>query len=201
MFTKSRAATALLVLTVAASAFAAGAKKPATPNVYVAGEDDYRSATGYTVAAMEHCKAINKLARAKGTFNVTLAREHAAEVSRNVASASRHLKGYSDALAADLRGQVTEQIATQAASDGVVQRLSAALGDALKSSSPDRKAVAETVTSLYLAERDILTAHKEAGKTLGIRAATPPHKPTPRKPKTPKDGEVIGDDTRTSAAN
>lgn len=191
------AAAAALVGVLAVTAAAQGAKKaPAAP---VAGEDDYRSATGYTVAVMEHCKAINRLARGTGAFNAELAREHSAEISRNVASASRHLKGYATALDAGQRGQVSDQFAVQSTSEDTVARLAAQLGDTLKSSSPDRSSVASTVTALYLAERDLLTAHKAAGKTLGIRAATPPRNPTPRKPKAAKTGDMAGDSAKKRA--
>jgi len=194
MVTKIRAAAAAALL--AAVAISAAAQSPKRkPAQAVPGEDEYRSATGYTVAAMEHCKAINKLARGTGGFNAELAREHAAEVTRNLAAASRHLKTYASSLDAGRRDQVSGPFATQSTSEDSIARFTSQLGDVLKSPSPDRKAVAETVTSLYLAERDLLTAHKEAGKTLGIRAATPPHKAAPRKPKAPKGGHVIGDDS------
>lgn len=194
MLTKIRAISAVLAVAVLATAAIAGGSKTAAPARTVPGEDDYRSATGYTVAVMEHCKAINKLARGKGAFNADLAREHAAEVSRNAASAARHQKGYLSALDSASRGQVADAVATQGTSETTIQRLSATLADSLKSPSPDRKAVADAVTDLYLAARDFMTAHKSAGKTLGIRAATPPRKATPRKPKAPKNGELIGDE-------
>lgn len=189
------AAAAALVAVLATAAVAQSGKK--SPAVLVPGEDEYRSATGYTVAVMEHCKAINRLARGTGGFNAELAREHAAEISRNVASASRHLKGYAAALDSGRRGQVSDQFALQTTNEGDVARLAVALGDALKSPSPDRKTVAETVTALYLAERDLLAAHRAAGKTLGIRAATPPRNPTPRKPKAPKSGARADDSAST----
>jgi hypothetical protein len=143
---------------------------------------------------MEHCKANNKLARGKGAFDVELAREHAAEASRNAESASRHLKGYMSSLDAGRRGQVAEQTAAQASSGSTISRLSTSLGAALEGASPDRKAVAETATELYLAAKDLLAAHKAAGKALGIRAATPPRKPGPPKPRKTKGDVVIGDD-------
>lgn len=190
MFTQIRAASAALLVAALALAAGAGTKKAAGGPV--PGEDEYRSATGYAVALMEHCKAINKMARGKGSFNVDLAREHAAEASRNAESASRHLKGYISALDAGQRGQVSDQVATQETSEGAIGRLSSALGATLKGHAPDRKAVADTATELYLAAKDLLTAHKAAGKTLGIRAATPPHKPGPPRPRKKKGDEVIG---------
>jgi hypothetical protein len=193
MLTQIRAvAAAGIVVALAAAASAGGAKK-AAPASAVPGEDQYRSATGYTVAVMEHCKAINKLARAKGDFNAELAREHSTEVVRNASSASRHLKGYLSALAGDQRTMVVAQAAAEEASDDAIQRYAAALKDAVGSPSPDRKAVAGAATDLYLAAKDLLTAHKTAGKSLGIRAATPPRRATPRKPKAPK--EAVAKDT------
>src|SRR4051812_2448005 len=90
------AAAAALISVVATVAAAQAPKKPKA--AAVPGEDEYRSATGYTVAVMEHCKAINKLAQGSGPFNVALAREHAAEITRNASSASRHRKSYVSAL-------------------------------------------------------------------------------------------------------
>jgi hypothetical protein len=187
-------AAALLAVGISAGAASAGARKTA-PAGPVPGEDQYRSATGYTVAVMEHCKAINKLARAKGDFNLALAREHAEEVARNASSASRHLKGYVAALGTDRRGQVVAHTTVEGASDDAVQRFAAALTDALGVATPDRKAVSQAATDLYLAAKDLMAAHKTAGKTLGIRAATPPRRAVPRKPKPPKEGATMAKDT------
>jgi hypothetical protein len=181
-------ASLLVVVFMTTAALAGGKKAPAASAV--PGEDDYRSATGYTVAVMEHCKAINRLARGKGGFNVDLAREHAAEVERNAALAARHLKGFEGALGADQRTLIAA--ASSGPSQGDMTRLAESLGATLKSPSPDRKAVGETVTQLYLAAKDLLAAHKAAGKTLGIKAATPPRKATPRKPKAAPSGEAMG---------
>lgn len=182
---RAGASTLLIISLVAGAALAGGKKTPKASAV--PGQDDYRSATGYTVALMEHCKAVNKLARDKGDFNVELAREHAAEASRNAASLARHTTGYMNALDSERRGQISEQSAVQESSESRIAQLAGALSDALKAPSPDRKAVAQVATDLYLAAKDFLTAHKAAGKLLGIRAATPPRKPSPRKPKAPKD--------------
>jgi hypothetical protein len=193
MLNQIRAASAALVVAALATAASAGGGKAAAKATAIPGEDDFRSATGYTVALMEHCKAINKLARGKGAFNAELAREHAEELSRNATSASRHRQGYASALGAGQRSQVSAELTTQETSEGAMMRYASALDDALKGASPDRKAVADTVTDLYLAAKDFLTAQKSAGKTLGIRAATPPRKAAPRKPRIKKGDEVIGE--------
>ena len=172
--------TVLVAVLVAASASAAAKKAPAG---VVPGEDDFRSATGYTMALMEHCKAVNRLARGKGPFQTELAREHAAEITRNAASASRHVKGYLAALGNDQRVLVSAQSGAQQAGESAMVRLAAQLDESLKAASPDRKAVADAVTDLYLAAKDLMVSHKAAGKALGISAATPPRKPVPRKPK------------------
>lgn len=192
MLTQIRAVAAAGIVVVLAAAASAGGAKKAAPAGAVPGEDQYRSATGYTVALMEHCKAINRLARAKGDFNAELAREHSAEVVRNASSASRHVKGYLSALGGDQRGMVVAQSAAEEASDDAIQRYAAALKDALGAPSPDRNAVASAATDLYLAAKDLLTAHKTAGKSLGIRAATPPRRAVPRKPKAPKEAVAKG---------
>jgi hypothetical protein len=181
----------LLVVVFLTTAAIAGGKK-ATAVAAVPGEDDYRSATGYTVAVMEHCKAINRLARGRGGFNVELAREHASEVERNAQLAARHLKGFDAALGADQRTLIADVGPASQSSQADVTRLSASLATSLKSPTPDRKAVGETVTELYLAAKDLLAAHKAAGKTLGIKAATPPRKATPRKPRSAPAGEAMG---------
>ena len=82
------AVAAVLAATVAV----AGPKKVAKGPI--AGEDDYRSAIGYTVAVMEHCKALNRLTKTRGSYNGELAREHAGEVVRNAESATRHVSAY-----------------------------------------------------------------------------------------------------------
>jgi hypothetical protein len=159
-----------MVVAVPAAAIGRPAKAQQIP-----GEDAFRSVAGYHAAVMEHCKAINKLARGRGAFNVELAREHAAEVSRNLTSASRHVESYLAAPGAD-KGTA----GVVGSKQGESERLAAALGQALGGTSPDRKAVAAAATELYLAERDLVTAHKTAGKTLGIRPATAPRKASPR---------------------
>ena len=179
----------LVAVLVAASASAAAKKAPAGS---VPGEDDFRSATGYTMALMEHCKAVNRLARAKGPFKAELAREHAAEITRSAASASRHVKGYLAALGSDQRVLVTAQSGAQQAGESAMVRLAAQLDDSLKAASPDRKVVADAVTDLYLAAKDLLVSHKAAGKALGIPAATPPRKPVPRKPKAAPESARAG---------
>src|ERR1051325_6119932 len=93
MTQRIRAVAAMLLTTVLAGAVVAGGRAT-TPRQQVAGADDYRSAVEYHAAVMNHCKAINTLARARGAFNVTLAREHSEEVSRNLSSAAKHLSGY-----------------------------------------------------------------------------------------------------------
>lgn len=175
--------TVLVAVLVVASASAAAKKAPAGA---VPGEDDFRSVTGYTVVLMEHCKAVNRLARGKGEFKAELAREHVAEITRSAASASRHVKGYLASLGDDQRVLVTAQTGAQQAGESAMVQLAAALDGVLKQASPDRVAVSTAVTELYLAAKDLLISHKAAGKTLGIAAATPPRKPAPRKPKAPK---------------
>src|SRR5262245_18474685 len=172
-----RALGAVLLAMVAIPAMAAGRT---TKTAQVPGEDAYRRAAGYHTAVMEHCKAINKLARGRGAFNVALAREHAGEVTRNLASASRHVESYLSALGAERRSTVSEQASVVSGKQGESERLAAALGEALGAGTPDRKAIASTVTDLYLAERDLVVAHKAAGKTFGISMATAPRKVSPR---------------------
>lgn len=166
------------ILTVAAVAGAA--QRGASRAKPIPGEDEYRSATGYTVAAMEHCKAINRLARGVGPFNAALAREHASEVTRNITALSKHIQSYQTALGPDERSAVSIQSDSQKSWESQINRLSAQLSEQLKGGSPDRKIVADTVTDLYLATRELLNSHKAAGKTLGIRAATPPRKTIPK---------------------
>ena len=192
MLTHIRAALAAVVVAALATAAVAGGKV-ASKATAIPGEDEFRSATGYTVAVMEHCKAINKLARGKGTFNAELAREHAAEVARSVSSISRHRKEYVSALASGQRDQVSVEISTQESSESAIMHYSSALSDSLKGPAPNRMAVADAVTDLYLAAKDFLAAQKSAGKTLGIRAATPPRKAAPPKPRIKKGDEVIGE--------
>jgi len=190
---KQRILTALgasiLMVAIGISASAAGRTTKKTGPV--PGEDAFRSATGYHAAVMEHCKAINKLARGRGAFNVELAREHATELKRNLASAARHVTSYISALGVEQRGTVSDQTGVVAGKQSESEQLATTLDRALNASSPDRKAVASTVTDLYLAERELVTAHKAAGKTLGIGLATAPHKAAPRSPtarKSAKDG-------------
>jgi hypothetical protein len=191
------------LLLAAATAVPSVAAGRTTKAGEVPGEDAYRSAAGYHTAVMEHCKAINKLARAKGAFNVELAREHAAEVSRNLASASRHVESYLAALGPDRKGSVSEHAGIVAGKQGESQRLASVLGEALGTGAPDRKTIASTVTDLYLAERDLVTAHKAAGKTLGIRLATAPRKAAPRPAsarKPPKSAEKAATGGQIGAA-
>src|SRR5438105_1182968 len=155
---------ALLIAAVCGVSASAAGK--ATTSQPVPGEDEYRSAVGYHAAVMEHCKEINGLARARGSFNVALAREHAAEVSRNLGSASKHMTDYLAALNAEQKGHVDAQSTVAASKQGESERLAAALGDALDGAAPDRKLVVSTITQLYLAERDLVTAEKVAGKAL-----------------------------------
>lgn len=166
-----------LMAAMAVSASAAGrtAKEGSVP-----GEDAFRSAAGYHTAVMEHCKTINKLARGRGAFNVELAREHMSEVKRNLASASRHVSSYLTALGAERKGTVSEQTGIVTGKQAESERLASALDRDLGATAPDRKAVASTVTELYLAERELVVAHKAAGKTLGIGMATAPRKASPR---------------------
>jgi hypothetical protein len=185
-----RALGAILLAMVAIPAMAAGRT---TKTEQVPGEDAFRSAAGYHTAVMEHCKAINKLARGRGAFNVALAREHAGEVTRNLASASRHVESYLAALGMERKSTVSEQASVVSGKQSESERLAAVLGEALGAAAPDRKAIASTVTDLYLAERDLVTAHKAAGKTLGISLATAPRKGSPRpatarKPAKPASG-------------
>jgi hypothetical protein len=182
---RSIAVAALVVASLAAGA-SAGQKRAA--RAPVPGEDAHRSATAHVVALMEHCKAVNKLARNKGDFDVALAREHAAEVSRAAGALARHFDGYMSALGAEQRMLVADAGSVQQRAEGDVVRLAAALEGSVKSGTPDRKQVATHATELYLAAKDFLTAHKAAAKTLKISAATPPRKATPRKPRKPKTG-------------
>lgn len=177
---KVTASAVLVTLLSVSGVLAAGKRAPAAA---VAGEEDFRSATGYTVVLMEHCKAINKLSKAKGAFNAELAREHAGEISRSAAAASRHMRGYLSALGADQRVLVSAQSGAQEAGESAMVRFAGELDASLKGASPDRKAVTDAVTNLYLAAKDLLTSHRAAGKALGISAAPPPRKAVPRKPK------------------
>lgn len=170
----------LVAVLLTASASAAGKK---VTGASVAGEDDFRSVTGYTVVLMEHCKAVNRLAKSKGAFKVELAREHAAEITRSASSASRHVKTYLSSLGDDQRVLVTAQSGAQQAGETALVQLASQLDSVLKSESPDRAAVVTAVTDLYLVAKDMLVSHKAAGKALGIAAATPPRKAVPRKPK------------------
>ena len=190
---------AVIVAVLVAASASAAAKKVSVGTV--PGEDDFRSATGYTMALMEHCKAVNRLARGKGAFKSELAREHAAEITRSAASASRHLKGYLAALGDDQRVLVTAQSGAQQAGESAMVRLAAQLDETLKADSPDRMAVSTAVTDLYLAAKDLLISHKAAGKTLGIAAATPPRKPAPRKPKAPKAPKLTKAPQSTASAS
>lgn len=184
MLTHVRAAcAATLALTLTAAVAVAGTQKSAGP---VPGEDDFRSVTGYTVALMEHCKAANKLARNKGSFNATLAREHAAEIARAAEAATRHAKSYQMALGPEQRTLVADPGGVQGQATAAMTRLAGALDQATKSPSPDRKLVAETVTELFLVAKDFLAAHKAAGKALRIGAATPPRKSVPKPPRAPR---------------
>ena len=187
---------AVLVAVLVAASASAAAKK--TAGAVVPGEDDFRSATGYTTVLMEHCKAVNRLARGKGAFKADLAREHAAEITRSADSASRHVKGYLAALGSDQRVLVTAQSGAQQAGESAMVRLAAQLDETLKADSPDRKVVADAVTDLYLVAKDLLVSHKAAGKALGIAAATPPRKATPRKP-TVRKPKAAPDSARASA--
>lgn len=181
MLNRVRVITGAVVVAVLLAAGASAAPKKVSETV--PGEEDFRSATGYTVALMEHCKAVNRLARGKGAFKADLAREHAAEISRSAASVSRHMKTYLAALGSDQQVLVTAQSGAQQAGESAMVRLAGRLDEALKADAPDRNAVADAVTDLYLAAKDLLVSHKAAGKALGIPAATPPRKPAPRKPK------------------
>lgn len=173
------AAALVLAVSLLAAPCAAQRKSKAV----VPGEDSFRSAAGYHTAVMEHCKQINKLARGRGDFNVTLAREHGAEVGRNLAAAVRHQAQF-------------EAVNPQATSSSVAacERHAKVLEDALKAASPDRKAVAAAATELFLAERELVTSQKAAAKSLGISMATTPRKAsaTPRKrtKPAPASGEV-----------
>ena len=187
---------AFVAVVLVTTATAAGKRKAQTGPV--AGEDEYRSAAGYHAAAMEHCKEVNKLARGLGAFNLELAREHAAEVTRNLAAANKHMVGYLTALSAEQKGKVTEQSAVADTKRAESDRMASELGEALRQPTPDRKSVANAATSLYLAERELVAAHKLAGKALGISAASAPRKPRPgssgqgsaRKRSTKPGGEV-----------
>lgn len=178
------AVTALAAAAVLATSALAAGKSAATTQP-VPGEDDYRSAAGYHAAAMEHCKEVNRLARGRGGFNVALAREHAAEANRNIELANRHMASYLGALSPDQKGQIAAEASIGEAKRGETAKLASALDQALGAGSPDRKLVASMVTDLYVAERDLVAAHKSAGKTLGIRLATAPHKAGPRDPSKP----------------
>ena len=180
---RSIAAAAVAVALLAAGATAGQKRAARTP---VPGEDAYRSVTAHAVALMEHCKAVNKLARGKGDFDLALAREHAAEVSRAAGAVARHFDGFMSALGSERRMLVADAGSVQQRAEGEVVRFAAALEASVKSGSPDRMQVSNNATELYLAAKDFLTAHKAAGKTLKISAATPPRKATPRKPKKPK---------------
>jgi hypothetical protein len=180
---RSIAVAALLVGALAAGATAAQKRVARGP---VPGEDAHRSVTAHVVSLMEHCKAVNKLARNKGDFDVALAREHAAEVSRAAGAAARHFEGYMSALGAEQRMLVADAGSVQQRTEGEVARLAAALEGSLKAAAPDRKQVATHATDLYLAAKDFITAHKAAAKTLKISAASPPRKAAPRKPRKPK---------------
>ncbi|MCC6743654.1 MAG: hypothetical protein IT175_07300 [Acidobacteria bacterium] len=189
----------VLATVVAITGASAAGKKAVTGSV--PGEEDFRSATGYTVVLMEHCKAVNRLARGKGAFNVELAREHAAEITRSAASASRHVKDYLASLGQDQKVLVTAQSGAQQAGETAVVQLAGKLDSVLQQASPDRAAVSNTVTELYLAAKDLLVSHKAAGKTLGIAAATPPRKAAPRKPRAPKAPKAANAPETTAAVS
>ncbi len=156
----------------------------------VAGEDDYRSAIGYTVAVMEHCKALNRLTKTKGSYNAELAREHAVEVVRNSESATRHVNAFvSTSGAAPV---ATTDAPSLEQSLATVRQFATALDQLTKTGAADRNAVASTSTELYLAAKDMLAAEKASGKAMGIASATPPRKPgaKPKKPKKEVPGEA-----------
>jgi hypothetical protein len=170
----------LLVLAALAAPAVAAQRKRASAQP-VAGENAYRSAAGYHAAVMEHCKAINKLARSRASFDVELAREHAAEVSRNLDAASKHMASYLAALGPEQRSQTAAEGSATEAKQAEAKRLGAALAGVLSTAAPDPKQVVSAVTDLYLAERELVTTHKAAGKALGIGLSTAPRKSTPRK--------------------
>jgi hypothetical protein len=174
-------AIAALVLALLSGTAAAQRKRASSQPV--PGENAYRSAAGYHAAVMEHCKAINKLARSRSDFDVELAREHAAEIGRNLEAASRHMSAYLAALAPEQR---TSAGGAVEAKQGEAKRLGAALSGALSTASPDPKQVVAAVTDLYLAERDLVAAHKAGGKALGISLASAPRKPGPPRKRAPK---------------
>ena len=180
------AVAALAAALVAAPCLAAEKERKASQPV--AGENQYRSASGYHTAVMEHCRELSTLAKGKGEFNVALAREQASEVARNLEAAGKHMAGYLGALTDEQKGMVAEQSAVASAKQGESARLAARLGEALGGPNPDRSVVAATVRDLYLSERDLLAAHKVAGKTLGIRAASAPQgtRPPGSRPKRSK---------------
>jgi hypothetical protein len=174
-------ATCLSICLLAAQAAAAPPGRAAKSQV--PGEDNFRSYAGYTVAVMEHSKAVNKLARNAGSFNVELAKEHTVEIARNVASATRHFAAYQAALGVQQRAALSGQ-ADEETQQAEVSRLAGSLSSLVAGPNPDRKAVATAATDLYLAARNCANAHKAAGKALGITQSPTPRHPAPRKPKT-----------------